>query len=209
MFVELCCYSIWFNLSIIKSSSQSSLKFRSDINVVECSGFWHLVFEVELYQSLQKALILKERFSKRNHGFHFRVVSDSAPTHVNMSRLREVKSVFLQQLLTSLRSELFGHLERKVSQYQQEMDRNQKLLDSVREGSFKFRMLGYAKQSSLTLATAASCYRCFCSSVKLWFNMKYKKVLSQNGGRSLMSVDRTCSVFMKQQKSNKQVCIYI
>lgn len=126
-----------------------------------------------------------------------------------MSRLREVKSVFLQQLLTSLRSELFGHLERKVSQYQQEMDRNQKLLDSVREGSFKFRMLGYAKQSSLTLATAASCYRCFCSSVKLWFNMKYKKVLSQNGGRSLMSVDRTCSVFMKQQKSNKQVCIYI
>ncbi|GLD69085.1 oocyte zinc finger protein XlCOF6.1-like protein [Lates japonicus] len=44
---------------------------------------------------------------------------------------RDLKDSFKRRLLTAVRKDLFGHLERKISEYEKEIDRNRKLLDLV------------------------------------------------------------------------------
>ncbi|GLD75111.1 oocyte zinc finger protein XlCOF6-like protein [Lates japonicus] len=48
-----------------------------------------------------------------------------------MSRFQELKASFKRRLLTSFRKDLFGHLERKINEYGEEIVRNRKLLDLV------------------------------------------------------------------------------
>ncbi|GAA6221423.1 gastrula zinc finger protein XlCGF57.1-like, partial [Lates japonicus] len=56
-----------------------------------------------------------------------------------MSRFQELKASFKRRLLTSVRKDLFGHLERKISEYKKEIDRNRKLLDLVPNCDLKRR----------------------------------------------------------------------
>ncbi|XP_018542138.1 oocyte zinc finger protein XlCOF19 isoform X23 [Lates calcarifer] len=54
-----------------------------------------------------------------------------------MSRFQDLKDSFKRRLLTAVRKDLFGHLERKISEYEKEIDRNRKLLDLVSNSDLK------------------------------------------------------------------------
>ncbi|XP_039978050.1 zinc finger protein 721-like [Xiphias gladius] len=56
-----------------------------------------------------------------------------------MSRFQDLKDSLKRRLLTAVRKDLFGHLERRVSEYEKEIDRNRRLLDMVSNLDLKRR----------------------------------------------------------------------